>query len=63
MRATFKFVPVADDTEKSGLGSKVWGLVKTREDSRSNSHLPPASQGPSSRKELLKKTEIREEPS
>jgi hypothetical protein len=40
-----------DETEKPGLGYRVWGLVKTTEDSRSNSHLPPALQVPSSRKE------------
>ncbi len=38
--------------QKSSLGYRVWGLVKTKKNSKLNAHLPPASQGPSSRKEF-----------
>jgi hypothetical protein len=61
MRAVLGFAASAVETEKSSLGYRVWGLIKTREDSRSNSHLSPASQGPSLRKELLKRIEIRDQ--
>jgi hypothetical protein len=38
--------------KRPGLGSRVWSLVKAKENSSSSEHLPPASQGPSSRKEF-----------